>query len=74
MINAEYITELEVVILNRWGDVVFESSDVGFNWNGLNHNNGAACTDGTYFYKINLKRVTGKEYMKHGFVQLLRGK
>ena len=73
MIKAAYILELEVVVLNRWGDVVFESSEVNFKWNGLKHNNGEACTDGTYFYKMRLKRLTGEEIKEHGFVQLSRG-
>jgi gliding motility-associated-like protein len=74
MIKAAYIDGLEIVILNRWGDIVFESSEVNFKWNGLKHNNGVECTDGTYFYKLKLKRITGKDYNEHGFVQLSRGK
>ena len=74
MINAENIPELEIVILNRWGNIVFESGEVNFKWNGLNHNNGPECSDGTYFYKIILKDLNGEEVIEHGFVQLSRDK
>jgi gliding motility-associated-like protein len=74
MVNVENIPELEIVILNRWGNLVFESGEVNFKWNGLIQNNGAECSDGTYFYKVILKDLNGKEITEHGFVQLSRGK
>src|SRR5690554_1444870 len=74
LINVQNISELDLVILNRWGNVVFESSDIDFKWNGSVLNNGAECSDGTYFYKITAKDLNGEEVLKHGFVQLSRGK
>ena len=73
-INAENVADLDVVITNRWGNVVFESTDVNFEWNGKKDNSGPECTDGTYFYKFNLKGISGEEAEEHGFVQLVRGK
>lgn len=73
LINVQNISELDLVILNRWGNVVFESSDIDFKWNGSVLNNGAECSDGTYFYKITAKDLNGEEVLKHGFVQLSRG-
>lgn len=73
-INAVYATELEIVIVNRWGNVVFESSDVNFAWNGNIGNGGAECTDGTYFYQFKIKG-SGSEFIEEtGFVQLVRDK
>jgi gliding motility-associated-like protein len=73
LITVENILELEVVILNRWGNLVFESSDLNFKWNGSIQNNGQECSDGTYFYKIMAKDMNGEEVLKHGFVHLSRG-
>jgi len=73
-VNAEYATSLEVVIVNRWGNVVFESSDVDFNWNGNINNTGAECTDGTYFYQFTIKGNGSQGAEEQGFVQLVRGK
>ncbi|PKR82301.1 hypothetical protein CW751_02925 [Brumimicrobium salinarum] len=74
LINVDNIEDLDLIILNRWGNVVFESNDPNFKWNGSIQNNGAECTDGTYFYKIKVKDLMGEEILKHGFVQLARGK
>ncbi len=73
-INAKYATELEIVIVNRWGNVVFESKDLNFAWNGDVNNNGAECSDGTYFYQFRIKGSGAQEAEEHGFVQLVRGK
>ena len=73
LINAENILDLEVIILNRWGNLVFESNDIHFMWNGLKNNDGTECTDGTYFYKMILSNMSGEKVEEHGFVQLSRG-
>src|SRR5690554_30998 len=70
--NAMHIESFEVIILNRWGTVVFESNDVNFNWNGKKDNSGIECSTGTYFYKMNFKAFNGEEKKEHGFVHLAR--
>jgi gliding motility-associated-like protein len=60
-----------VVIMNRWGDIVFEAS--GYNnttvrFDGLN-NNGNELPPGTYFYQIDLGDGLGTE---KGFISLRR--
>lgn len=71
-INSVNAVSLEMVILNRWGNVVFESNEVGAAWNGKVQNVGAECTDGTYFYKFKIKGEDGVEVEEHGFVHLVR--
>lgn len=71
-INAENAVSLEMVILNRWGSVVFESNDVDAAWNGQVGNSGAECNDGTYFYKFKIIGEDGQPIEEHGFVQLVR--
>ena len=70
LINPENIAELNVIILNRWGNVVFESNDINFNWNGRVKNTGADCDDGTYFYKAQLRGLNEKEKTEQGFIHL----
>lgn len=72
LIDPENIAELKVIILNRWGNLVFESNKINFNWNGQVKNSGADCDDGTYFYKATLKGLDGKEKAEHGFIHLNR--
>lgn len=71
-INAHNIKEVYVIIINRWGSVVFESSEVDFKWNGKVNNSGESCSDGVYFYKIKIIDLDGKEVNEHGFVHLIR--
>ncbi|GEM_PF-882042 len=51
-------------IYNRWGTLIYESSDINFQWDGKH--NGQECADGTYMFI-----VQGNEDIK-GFVTLLR--
>ena len=57
------------MILNRWGNLIFEYDDPAGSWNGKTRN-GNPVEEGTYFYKINATFEGGKEVEKHGFVVL----
>lgn len=60
-----------LLIFNRWGDIVFESHDVEVGWNGLY--NGSIAQDGTYTWKIEVKRRTSSEIVEAtGHVNILR--
>ncbi|PKR82181.1 hypothetical protein CW751_02290 [Brumimicrobium salinarum] len=72
-VNASNTTSFEIVILNRWGNVVFESDNPNFQWDGTVDNNGTECNDGTYFYKFIIEGAGGESKEEHGFVHLLRG-
>src|SRR5690625_3889618 len=68
----DWVASLEIVILNRWGNVVFESDDINFMWNGKIHNTGTDCTEGVYFYKATLTDYSGESVQEHGYVHLHR--
>jgi len=64
--NIEDYPNSELVILNRWGNTVYEATGYKNDWNG------GDLTEGVYFYKLypnGLKYETG---MYSGFFQLLR--
>ncbi|MBW7867425.1 MAG: gliding motility-associated C-terminal domain-containing protein [Brumimicrobium sp.] len=73
-INLENAESLEIVIVNRWGNPVFESDDVNFVWNGKVNNTGVACTEGTYFFKFKATGSGDQVVEDHGFVHLIREK
>ena len=56
----------EVVILNRWGQIVFENDDNDLFWDGKTIS-GNEVPEGTYYYVITTKKETFK-----GFVQVVR--
>ncbi len=45
-----FVESINIEIFNRWGNLVFQSSDPNIEWNGNNQSNGQPCKDGTYFY------------------------
>ena len=70
-IRLENIAEIDFVIVNRWGQAVFESNDLNPSWNGRNQN-GSDAVDGVYFYKYTVLGLNGLEYIGHGHLTLVR--
>ena len=65
------VTTAETTILNRWGNVIFQTDDQAINWDGLN-SNGKEVQEGTYFWKMVYTDLNGDEYIIHGNVQVIR--
>jgi len=71
-----FITDnFQIFIYNRWGEMVYQSGDRRFKWNGNFNNSGQPMPGGTYAYVI--KYVSSFEPQqgvqeKHGGVVLLR--
>jgi gliding motility-associated-like protein len=57
----------EVIILNRWGNIVFSATNYQNNWDGKD-SSGKVLVDGVYTYKFKTK--DGR--IGHGFVHLIR--
>ena len=57
----------EVIILNRWGNVVFSSANYQNNWDGKD-NSGRTLVTGVYTYKFKMESGT----IGHGFVHLIK--
>ncbi|MCG3166058.1 MAG: hypothetical protein POELPBGB_01834 [Bacteroidia bacterium] len=71
-----YIESINLTIYNRWGNIVFETTDPAINWDGTNQDTKLMCSDGVYFYvcEVNEIHLTGIETRKlKGFVHLIRG-
>ena len=64
------ISEFEIIICNRWGEVVFQSKDQYFRWDGLY--NGAPAQDGIYAYKIKCVTNSKKTLNFVGHVGIIR--
>ena len=65
------IKEFDIVILNRWGNVMYQSTDFTEGWDGLTKS-GNEAQAGTYFWKIIYEDVYGKTGAKHGNLTLIR--
>jgi len=66
-----FYNSFSIVIYNRWGQLVFESANPFFEWNGSD-TNGNTLPEGTYFYVAKVSHTNNYELEKKGTVTLLR--
>ena len=69
--QLENLTSYHMQILNKWGQVIFESFDAENKWDGNTKNGNPAITD-TYTWSIRLSDQLGKKYHELGQVDLIR--
>jgi len=67
------IYQYNMLIYNRWGDVIFETNNLEMGWDGSFGLNGGDALPGTYTYKINIKVPDNDDRMIiTGHVNLIR--
>lgn len=71
VIQTTNVASIEIVILNRWGNVMTEINDLATGWDGKTRN-GDEATDGTYFYTYTANALNGENLSGHGFLTLIR--
>ena len=68
------VANYSIQIFNRWGTLVFESTDPDNNWNGTINGNEAAT--GVYYYVVNAEYANGESILspeqRSGWFQLVR--
>lgn len=69
-IFAEYVKDFNMLIFNRWGEVIFESDDINIGWDG--YYKGEICQQDVYVYKIRITWADGSISNKVGDVTLFR--
>ncbi|MBO7492340.1 MAG: gliding motility-associated C-terminal domain-containing protein [Bacteroidales bacterium] len=63
------IAEFEIAIYDRWGELVFFSTDKNFHWNG--EVRGKVHYDNTYSYVIRYTNASGRPYLYRGSLVVL---
>ncbi len=61
----------KIVILNRWGNIVYESSDLSKSWDGKDQNNNTV-DDGVYYYNLEYTSTNGELKKFTGFVTVIK--
>ena len=72
-----FVQSVNIKIFNRWGKLMFETTDPDILWDGTIQENGKACVDGTYFYvcTVNEYCLNGiQPRVIKGFVSLINNK
>jgi gliding motility-associated-like protein len=64
------ISEYELTIFSRWGELLFVSKDVTIGWDG--YYKGKLCLQDVYVWKITATTFEGEEIKKTGDLLLLR--
>lgn len=68
----EGATAFDLTIWNRWGELIFQSSDPDGAWNGRKNNTGIDCPAGVYIVVVKYKDPRGKPVELKGFATLIR--
>lgn len=63
---------IELEVLNRWGGLVFKTTDPESFWNGKDQNTGEECAEGVYFYKLIIIDKASESHIYQSFVHLLK--
>lgn len=71
-VTEEFIDSFEMKIFNRWGEMIFSTTDLLKGWDGKF--NGTSQPEGTYTFTATLKDKTGRIFKRDGSVMLLRKK
>ncbi len=69
-VRGEYLTSLEFVIYNRWGEQVFATKDKSMGWDGKFH--GQAVTPDVYGYYVKGVCQQGEQFFKKGNITVLK--
>ncbi|MBN2668050.1 MAG: PKD domain-containing protein [Bacteroidales bacterium] len=64
------VSEYELNIFNRWGELIFISNDINIGWDG--YYRGEICKQDVYVWKVEGKYINGKTFSLAGDVTLLR--
>lgn len=66
------VTNMHFTIYDRWGELVFESTDQNNCWDGTHMRNGKAMSTGVYVYQLDADLIDGTSINQKGNITLLR--
>lgn len=69
-IDTEFVEELDLLIFNRWGNTLYQSSSINHGWDGLQ--NGNEASEGVYFFRYKAVGINGSVVEGHGHLTLVR--
>jgi gliding motility-associated-like protein len=70
--KGRFIVEYNLVIYDRWGNVIFETKDLETGWNGTEADATTPAPPGNYGYKVYGLDPAGQKFEKIGSITLIR--
>jgi gliding motility-associated-like protein len=70
-VTSKCVESIECVILNRWGDMIYNFNKIDSGWDGQ-ITSGKEALPGVYFYKLIAKYFGGESEEFHGHITLIR--
>lgn len=70
--KGRYIKDFNLEIYDRWGNIIFESTDLNTGWNGTSSGGTTPAPAGNYGFKIFGLDTAGQKFEKVGSVTLIR--
>ena len=68
--DIENVVNYNMTIFNRWGEIIFETNEVGIYWDGKFNN--TIVQQGIYAYTITITDIFEKLYDFNGYIYLIR--
>lgn len=69
-VRSEIITDVYFAIYDRWGEKIFETTDMNKGWDGTFR--GKKCDPAVYVYYIDATCITKEKYIKKGNITLIK--
>ena len=67
---VQKVTKYQMLIFNRWGELMFESANPDVGWDG--YHRGRLCAQDVYVYRITAEYENGRTLTRTGDINLLR--
>jgi len=69
-VKGQYMSEVEFMVFNRWGEMLFYTTDLSVAWDG--NYRGSTVPEGTYVFRCFLTDMSGTKHERSGNVVVLR--
>ena len=70
--GGAHAKSLKVAIYSKWGQAVFSSDKVNFQWDGMDENSGKSCQQGVYIVKYEVVDFDNVKTSNHVNLMLIR--
>ncbi|MBK7181821.1 MAG: gliding motility-associated C-terminal domain-containing protein [Bacteroidetes bacterium] len=71
----KFVKDIDIKIYDRWGLLMFETTDPGIFWNGTSKDTKLPCSDGVYYYVCTVNEIRLEGIVPRtlkGFIQLIK--